>query len=82
MSDPYNAWGNRTPPPVTILPTGPTPLASIACHGSPEGVIMGSPGQRCTDIDTGDIYMKQHGWQAKGWVLVGSVGAAGVMPIG
>lgn len=38
--------------------------------GSPEGAVNGEPGQKCTDIGSGDIYIKMSGSGNTGWTAL------------
>jgi hypothetical protein len=76
---PMNGLFGPPPPP---LPTRCAPGHALSGHGNPEGNATGNPGTRFTDIDTGDMYQKQNGSGVWGWRLVGSVGQAGIIPIG
>ena len=54
----------------------------ITGHGSPEDVVPSTPGTQYTDIDTGDIYVKVGGVQAKGWQKVGAAPVAPLQMLG
>lgn len=54
----------------------------VSGHGTPEDSVDGVPGDRYTDIDTGELYRKMTGNRKTGWVKVGTVGQAGVSVIG
>jgi hypothetical protein len=55
-----------------------SPGGLLAGNGSPEGSVIGNPGQRYRDLDNDNLYMKLHGTQNAGWELVGKFGDAGV----
>lgn len=44
-------------------------IPGMSGHGSPEGVVIGSPGNLYVDVDTGDLYKKVSGTNTNtGWV--------------
>ena len=68
--------------PKAVLPAVTHAMPRQSCHGSPEGVISASPGTTCTDLDTGDTWVKFEGTQEFGWRLNGTVGDQGVKVLG
>lgn len=67
--------------PAGSLSTRVSPCEPISGNGTPEGNVPGNPGQRYTDIDNGNMYLKIQGTAETGWRLVGSIGAAGIQPV-
>ena len=55
----------------TALPGTLSPSPPLSGRGSPEGSIIGVPGQKYTDILTGNIYIKVAGTQEIGWLQNG-----------
>lgn len=47
------------------------PAGLVGGYGSPEGVVMGNPGQSYRNLDNDDLYIKKTGTKTTGWVLVG-----------
>lgn len=81
--EPYVPFpSSRSGPFAGSLPTRVAPCASISGNGAPEDSVIGNPGQRYTDLLTGNMYVKVQSTGAKGWQLVGSAGQAGVAVIG
>lgn len=72
----------RTGPFQAVLPVKLSPSHPLCGEGSPEGAVPGVAGQRYTDILTGDQYLKMQGNQNVGWEKTGTVGQAGIIPIG
>ena len=70
MSDTYRpgtglqAWARTLPPSIQAG-------KAISGHGSPEAVVPAPPGKLYTDVDNRDIYQKERGTSALGWILRG-----------
>lgn len=58
---------------VDALPNILLPGSPISGHGSPEGVIPAPVGKIYTDLDTLNLYQKERGTSAIGWVLRGAI---------
>jgi len=57
-----------------------TGVGDFGIEGSPEGVEAGGMGSRCTDLLTGDLYVKTTAFDDNtGWVLLGGGGGSGTV---
>ena len=76
MISPYVPGNGINTYQTALEPTGGTPT-TLHGHGSPEGVLAGTPGCMYYDLDSTNAWIKSSGYDKVGWIRNGSQPAPG-----